>query len=132
MDLKFNGSITKSWRSSLFGALSAVAFIAGAVAEVAGLHPSVRLWAFVVGALCGAATAALSADHVRLLVEVQKLAKAFAELQAQRQADAIKGRQSGAPAARAASVPDLDVPFSSEPIAPQDTQPDLPSPKEPR
>ncbi|WP_437310019.1 hypothetical protein [Sorangium sp. So ce388] len=138
MDLKTNGAVTKSWRTTVLGFLSGACLITGAISEAAGLHPSIRLWAFIVGAICGIAAAALSADHTRLLIEIGRLAKAIAELQAQRQADAIRGRQPIASPAPVSSVPELDVPFSGAPAAQQDTIPEAPpvavpiSPKEPQ
>lgn len=138
MDLKTNGAVTKSWRTSLLGLLSGLSLATAAISEAAGLHPSVRLWAFLVGAICGVAAAALSADHTRLLIEIGRLAKAIAELQAQRQADAIRGRQPTAPPVQAAPIPELDVPLNLEPGARQDTIPEAPPvvvpivPKEPQ
>jgi hypothetical protein len=128
MDLKFNGSITQSWRSSLLGFFSAFGFIAYAVAEAAGAHPSVKLWSLVVGAVCGALAAFFSGDHVRFIAELKNLAKAVADVRAMlAQAEAAKANAPAVPPAAAPSpIPELDVPLSLEPGAPQDTIPEAP------
>lgn len=124
MDLKTNGAITQSWRTTIPGVLSAASLIAYAVAEAAGAHPSIKLWALVVGGVFAAITAALAGDHVRFFAEVKSLAKAVAELRAMvAQAEAVKGRISPPPAA---PIPELDVPISREPASPQDTIPEAP------
>ena len=138
MDLKFNGAVTQSWRSSLLGFFSALGFVAYASAEAAGAHPSVKMWALIVGAVCGALFAFFTGDHAKFIGELKNLAKAVAELQAQRQADAIRGRLPVAPAPTASSVPELEVPFTGAPATPQDTIPEAPpvavpiAPKEPQ
>ncbi|WP_438029041.1 hypothetical protein [Sorangium sp. So ce233] len=133
MDLKLNGAVLQSYRTSAVGVLQFVLTASLAIASTSTDQPALLFWAVMVSAGANLLIGLLSADHARIAKGIADGIAAWEELQRQRQAKA------GAPppVAIGAPVPELEVPFSGEAGAPQDTIPEAPpvavpaSPKEP-
>ncbi len=118
MDIKFNGAVLQSWRTSLVGVLWFVSSTGLAVAAVATNQPALQFWATIVGSGAGLLLGLLSADHARVVGEFKRLREAL---------DAYKTLAERQTGGGGAAPPVAAGPFSSEPAAPQDTLPEVPA-----